>query len=165
MFADLDKTIELVNTPKGAPNFMLALILCCYTEFWGKVKFPERGSGEHFKEFFKTLGIRYENLLQQLGDIEVNIQKGKTKKVNKIYHDIRCGLAHSYLVDGNARIVIEGGHTGLEYDHSTKVYTFYIRRYLEDFKLAVNKLVLDIGLEVEKFKQAEKVVNSEFQLI
>jgi hypothetical protein len=96
-FADLDKTIELVNTPKGAPNFMLALVLCCYTEFWGKVKFPEGGSGEHFKEFFKTLGVRYENPLQQLGDIEVNTQKGKPKKVNKIYHDIRCGLAHSYL--------------------------------------------------------------------
>ena len=38
MFTDLDKTLELVNTPKGAPNFMLALVLCCYTEFWGKLK-------------------------------------------------------------------------------------------------------------------------------
>jgi hypothetical protein len=40
MFADLDKTIELVNSGKGAPNFMLALALCSYTEFWGKLILP-----------------------------------------------------------------------------------------------------------------------------
>jgi hypothetical protein len=31
MFADLDKTIALVSSDKGAPNFMLALVLCSYT--------------------------------------------------------------------------------------------------------------------------------------
>jgi hypothetical protein len=28
------ETIELVHSDKGAPNFMLALVLCAYTEFW-----------------------------------------------------------------------------------------------------------------------------------
>ena len=64
IFADLEKTIELVNTPKGAPNFMLALVLCCYTEFWGRMKLPNGSSSERFNEFFKALGKRYESLLQ-----------------------------------------------------------------------------------------------------
>jgi hypothetical protein len=110
MFTDLDKTLELVNTPKGAPNFMLALVLCCYTEFWGKMKLPKGTSSERFNEFFKALGKRYENLMQQLGDSEIDTQKKHYGK-DKIYHDIRCGLAHSYLVDGNVRIVIEGFST------------------------------------------------------
>jgi hypothetical protein len=32
MFGDIEKAIELVHTEKGAPNFLLALGLCCYTE-------------------------------------------------------------------------------------------------------------------------------------
>jgi hypothetical protein len=40
MFADLDKIIEIVHSDKGAPNFMLALVLCAYTEFWGKLMLP-----------------------------------------------------------------------------------------------------------------------------
>ena len=36
MFKDLEKTIGLVkNTQLGAPNFLLALGLCCFTEYWG----------------------------------------------------------------------------------------------------------------------------------
>ena len=34
MFGDLEKTLSLVNTPARAPNFLLALALCCYTEYW-----------------------------------------------------------------------------------------------------------------------------------
>lgn len=164
MFADLEKTLELTNTPKGAPNFMLALVLCCYTEFWGKMKLPQGTNSERFNEFFKALGKRYESLMQQLGDSEIDTQK-KHRGKDKIYHDIRCGLAHSYLVDGNARIVIEGGHSGIEYDDREKIYTFYIRRYLEDFKIAVNKFVAEIGLDIKKFNDAEKVIQGEFQLI
>ena len=33
MFGDLEKTLSLVNTSDGAPNFLLALALCCYTEY------------------------------------------------------------------------------------------------------------------------------------
>lgn len=164
MFADLEKAIELVDTPKGAPNFMLALVLCCYTEFWGKMKLPNGTSSERFNEFFKALGKRYESLLQQLGDSETDTQKRHRGKDN-IYHDIRCGLVHSYLVDGNVRIVIEGGHSGIEYGDREKIYTFYVRRYLEDFKAAVNKFVVEIGLDTKKFNDAKKVVKGEFQLI
>ena len=38
MFDDIDKTIGLADNPNvGAPNFLLALGLCCYTEYWGKL--------------------------------------------------------------------------------------------------------------------------------
>ena len=30
MFEDLDKTVDLINTKKAAPNFLLALVICCY---------------------------------------------------------------------------------------------------------------------------------------
>jgi hypothetical protein len=36
MFGDLEKTLSLVNTQNNAPNFLLALALCCYTEYWGQ---------------------------------------------------------------------------------------------------------------------------------
>ena len=36
MFGDLEKTLSLVNTPARAPNFLPALALCCYTEYWGQ---------------------------------------------------------------------------------------------------------------------------------
>src|SRR5215203_6168545 len=36
IFGDLEKTLSLVNSPAKAPNFLLALALCCYTEYWGQ---------------------------------------------------------------------------------------------------------------------------------
>ena len=36
MFGDLEKTLSLAKTSNGAPNFLLALTLCCYTEYWGQ---------------------------------------------------------------------------------------------------------------------------------
>lgn len=37
MFDDIDKTLQLVHATRGAPNFLLPLGLCCYTEYWGKL--------------------------------------------------------------------------------------------------------------------------------
>ena len=55
MFADLDKTIELVHSDKGAPNFMLALVLCAYTHFWGKLMKFSGNDKERFDAFFRKL--------------------------------------------------------------------------------------------------------------
>jgi len=52
MFADLNKTIIPVNSSNGAPNFMLALVLCCYTEFWGRLILSPKGEHED-KRFLK----------------------------------------------------------------------------------------------------------------
>jgi hypothetical protein len=39
MFGDITKTLKLAeNKDIGAPNFLLALGLCCYTEYWGEAK-------------------------------------------------------------------------------------------------------------------------------
>jgi hypothetical protein len=151
MFSDLDKTIELVNTSKGAPNFMLALILCCYTEFWGRLMLPSGKDKECFERFFCELGPKYKEVLNDSN--------------TSIYGRIRSGLAHSYLVKGNVRILIEGGDCGIEFQIETNIYTIYVRRYLEDFKIAVNKFVAEIGFDIKKFNDAKKVVKDEFQLI
>jgi hypothetical protein len=44
-----------------------------------------------------------------------------------IYQDIRCGIAHAYLIEGgkNANIDIGFGNYGIEYNSSENRYTFY----------------------------------------
>jgi hypothetical protein len=38
MFNDINKALRLAdNRQIGAPNFLLALGLMCYTEYWGKL--------------------------------------------------------------------------------------------------------------------------------
>jgi hypothetical protein len=38
MFKDIEKMISLSKNPQlGAPIFLLALGLCCYTEYWGRL--------------------------------------------------------------------------------------------------------------------------------
>jgi hypothetical protein len=160
MFADLEKTIDLVSTSKGAPNFMLALVLCCYTEFWGKllngVSSPMKGDLPRFyNDFFVRLGSRYQDLHERL----------ERSDSNKVYYEIRCGLAHTYLVEGNAKILMEGGHSGIEYDEKTKTYTFYIKRYFEDFKFAVNKYIMDVMSNVDLLEKAKKVVDSKGMIL
>jgi hypothetical protein len=58
-----------------------------------------------------------------------------------LYTEVRCGLAHAYLIEtsGNARIDmgIVGLH-GIDYDTSKK-YIFWVRTYFDEFKAAVNK--------------------------
>src|SRR6478752_4210938 len=151
MFADLDKTIELVHSNKGAPNFMLALVLCAYTEFWGKLMFPSDESKKCFDAFFCKLGTRYVEVM--------------THPNTSIYGSIRCGLIHAYLIKGNAKIVIEGGDCGIIYDDKTKVYIFYVRRYLEDFKFAVNNYLYELKIDLNKFNNAKKALEKRPQML
>jgi hypothetical protein len=148
MFADLDKTIELVHSNKDAPNFMLALVLCSYTEFWGKLMLPSQRCKKCFDAFFCKLGTKYADVINQ-----------------DIYDKIRCGLVHEYLIKGNAKIVIEGGDCGIIYDGRTKMYTFCVRRYLEDFKFAVNNYIGELKTDLDKFKNAKKALDNKAQLL
>jgi hypothetical protein len=145
MFADLDKTIALVSSDKGAPNFMLALVLCCYTEFWGKLMLPSRSEKKCFDAFFYKLGTRYQELIE---DTDTGI-----------YGRIRCGLVNEYLIKGNTKIVVEGGDCGIIYDTKTKKYTFCIRKY-QDFKFAVNNYIEELKTNLEKFRNAKKVLEN-----
>jgi hypothetical protein len=116
MFDDIEKTLNLANYKTiGAPNFLLALGLCCYTEYWGKLllgvtKQQTRKSGDAFNAFLERLDRTYYNNL---------------KKTHNIYVDIRCGLAHAYLIDGNARIDTGNmGIHGIEFDVTNNIYIF-----------------------------------------
>jgi hypothetical protein len=62
MFEDIEKTLALANEPQGSPNFLLALGLCCYTEYWGKLKLgvaDSRHSKVAFMAFLEELDYQY----------------------------------------------------------------------------------------------------------
>jgi hypothetical protein len=149
MFEDLDKTIALVNSCKGAPNFMLTLVLCCYTEFWGKLKaFPEQKEcKECFESFFSELGEKYRYLIE-------HTDAG-------IWGNVRSQLVHLYGIKehkgavNDSRIVIEGGDCGIIYDNKAQTYTFYVRKYFEDFKFAVDKYIEELKADPDKLDHAK----------
>ncbi len=166
MFGDLEKTLSLVNTPARAPNFLLALALCCYTEYWGQFLIGKKNrfhgySRKCFNEFFKRLGPRYDYLISYNHNNYDYI-----KCDHNIYSDIRCGLGHSYMVDENAKIVIEGdGDCGIEYDSTTRTYTFIINKYFEDFKIAVNNFIYGLESGNEDVSKFRDVIESKPMLI
>ena len=82
----MDKTINLINTKRGAHNFLLTLVLCCYIEYWGRLVngIAKCNSEKCFNDFFDRLGSCYQLQRRQLSC--------------DIYKDIRCGLVHSYLI-------------------------------------------------------------------
>jgi hypothetical protein len=163
MFRDLEKTLSLVNTPDRAPNFLLALALCCY---WGQFLIGKKNrlhgySRKCFNEFFKRLGPKYEYLITHNHNKYDNI-----KCDHNIYNDIRCGLAHAYMIDGNAEIIIEGdGDCGIEYDSTTKIYTFIINKYFEDFKIAVNNFIYGLESGNEDLSKFRDIIESKPMLI
>lgn len=68
MIGDLNKTANLQNSPDGAPNFLLALALCCYTEYWGKLLTENKLSHlNSFNAFFKILGECYKTMIDTYG--------------------------------------------------------------------------------------------------
>jgi hypothetical protein len=89
MFADLDKTIELVHSDNGAPNFMLALALCAYTHFWGKLMKCSGNDKERFDTFFRKLGTKYESVLD-------------SQHAN-VYGRVRNALVHEYIIKANSK--------------------------------------------------------------
>jgi hypothetical protein len=100
--------------------------------------------------FFRKLGPCYKKVLQQRGNI---------------YRDVRCGLAHAYLIEQNAYIVIEGGNCGILYDEESKQYTFGVKRYLEDFKKAVGNYIDGLETGAESLKNVEEALQGKPELI
>jgi hypothetical protein len=158
MFADIEKCLDIIP----AANFLLALGLCCYTEYWGKFlnmteedykkQKPKPKIGYNtkcFNDFFGRLGPCYVELLKQV----------------KVYHEVRCGMAHAYLIEKNAAIVIEGGTCGLSHSEDSSSYVYYVRRYYEDFRNAVNRYILGLESGSEDFKMAKNTLEHKPQLI
>jgi hypothetical protein len=153
MFADIEKTLHLVDTPTGGPNFLLALGLCCYTEYWGKlllgIKKNEKSEVPFNAFLYRLNGAYYQDLSDQLA-----------KKGLSIYRNVRCGLAHAYLIEGGKTATIDTGNRGqhgIEYDFEKGMYIFWVKAYFDEFKNAVNSYVrgLEEGTEdLTKLKNA-----------
>jgi hypothetical protein len=136
MFADLDNL-------DGKPNFLLALVLTCYTEYWGRIVkgIPSGISPDCFNIFFDMLGPCY----------------SMCRTMTDVYHHVRCELVHSYGVEGNASI--NGGSVcGVEYDPSTNTYKINVRQYSEDLKAAVENYLKQIDTDPTKFALMEKAL-------
>jgi hypothetical protein len=96
MFKDLQGGIA------DGQNFMVALAMLVYTEFWGRVQegIP-RGRGRVcFDAFFVKLGTCYEDLLKRKIDV---------------YGEVRSGLVHAYLIERSANISMGMGSCGVEF--------------------------------------------------
>jgi hypothetical protein len=160
MFNDIDKTIKLADNPTvGAPNFLLALGLCCYTEYWGKLlKGVKKGELKRGKEAFNAFLERLDSVYYG-GLITSNVD---------LYGEVRCGLAHAYLIDskGDAEINLGfGGLHGIDYDKSTQQYVFWVRTYFDEFKAAVNNYVNGLNSGKESLYDLEDSLNGRPELI
>jgi len=148
MFNDLETTLSLAKAKGSAPNFLLALGLCCYTEFWGRLVegIPNGNEQVCFDSFFNRLGWLYKYQRQSS-----NFQP---------YRDIRSGLVHAYL-DRDITIRLSNGRCGIvghNYKGKTK-YTFHIKTYLTDFESAVNSYIKGLSTsskDVHKMERAFK---------
>jgi hypothetical protein len=154
MFADIEKSLKLNdNINVGAPAFLVALGLCCYTEYWGKLmKGISSGcSKTTFNAFLDELDPTYYPFLREQVDV---------------YHDIRCGLAHSYLIAKSANIdAITHGEHGIVYDAKNQRYTFYIKTYFEEFKCAVNRYIINLQQGTASIPLLEKALEGKAELI
>ena len=64
------------------------------------------------------------------------------------------------------KIVIEGdGDCGIEYDSTTRTYTFNINKYFEDFKIAVNNFIYGLESGNEDVSKFRDVIESKPMLI
>lgn len=154
MFSDLEKTINLVNEKQVcAPNFLLALGLCCYTEYWGRLVtgIATDNATKCFNVFFDRLGQPY-----------VNVRNGK----NEIYHKVRCGLAHSYMIEESSVIDMKSGlPCGVEYDTQTTYYSFHVCTYFEHFRESVNEYIQGLETGTESLSLMEQALKNKPELV
>jgi hypothetical protein len=164
MFEDLDKTIGLASTVRGAPNFMLALALCAYTEYWGRfVKGIESGKSDAcFAAFFERLGDCYRDLIN---DPKLVTIKDNGDADHEVYRRVRSGLAQSYLIEASTEINLGRGECGVEREPNTGKYTFNILTYFDDFKKAVDEYVAELESGTADWESFEKVMDKKPELI
>jgi len=164
MVEDLEKTIGLASTPRGAPNFMLALALTAYTEYWGRLVtgIPSGDGDACFTAFFERLGNCYQALINDPNLVRMNQGGGKS---HEVYWRIRGGLAHSYLIESNSVINLGRGSCGVEYDQSRGKYTFNILSYFDDFKNAIDKFLIELESGKADWSKFENAIKNKPELI
>lgn len=85
-----------------------------------------------------------------------------------LYGEIRCGLAHSYLIESSGDAEINTGYNGLhgvDYDLTTKKYVFWVRTYFDEFKCAVNHYINGLYSSAESLTYLEDSLNNRTELI
>jgi hypothetical protein len=84
----------------------------------------------------------------------------------KIYFRVRCGLAHSYLIEENSIIDMKSGLScGIEYDIQTKYYAFHVRTYFVHFKNAVNEYIRGLEDGKENLTLMEEALKNKPELV
>ena len=129
-------------------------VFAAYTEYWGKLLLgvSQNASRTAFTAFFKRLGTNYENLANNTSI--------------DLYRDIRCGLAHAYLIEGReSTIKIGPGPSGIEYDQKSDAYTFYISTYFADLRGAIDAYIIGLEGGIENLRNLEKALNGKPELL
>jgi hypothetical protein len=144
IFSDIDREISLAKTsqsedgksvlekagiPVGGGNFLAALGLLAYTEFFGDLKYKNTGHGSNSKNFnslFDDLGTDYQSF------------RASGEDVYKIF---RCGLAHEYYTKKDCTIFMlnNGKRSGIGKTPDEKYY-FVVEAYFEALKVVINSL-------------------------
>jgi hypothetical protein len=147
MINDRDKTIALVDSCK-----FMALALCCYTEFWGKLRaFPEQKQNkECFESFFSGMGEKYRCLIE---NSDASIWGNVRNQLVRLY-----GIKKHKGSNKESRIVIKGGDCGIMYDNKAQTYTFCVRKYFEDFKSAVDNYIAELKAYPDKLDHAKNAL-------
>ena len=142
----------LAKNPIGAPNFLIALGLSCYTEYWGKLSLgiAKDNSRQCYYSFFGRLGTEYQKLINSGYDI---------------YNKVRCGLVHSYMMGSNGIINLGIGNCGITIDYEKDTYVFNIITYFEDFKKAVDTYIEGLESGSEDIGKMEKALRDKPILI
>ena len=104
----------------------------------------------------------FRKIFDKLGQPYVEVRNNQ----NKIYHEVRCGLAHSYMIEGSSVIDMKSGlPCGIEYNDSTSQYVFHICTYFEHFKNAVNDYIRGLENGTENVSCAKKALKNKPELV
>lgn len=128
---DIERELNLYRQQKqSAGNFLCALGLLCYTEFFGGLitgNFQHGHAKANFETFFRYMGKHYSNLID--------------KKNIDVYNIFRCGMAHEYFIKKDFSVgllPIRNRRTGIGFENGE--YFFVVEKYYDDFIKAVEKL-------------------------
>jgi hypothetical protein len=140
------------------PSFLLALGLCCYTEYWGKLKLGVEAEEKRGRESFEKFLYDY---------LDPIYYPQLRNKGLDLYKDVRCGLAHSYLIENKTSYIDAASDSshGIEYDSANMRYTFYVKTYFLEFKAGVKKYVDGLIAGTESVGLLERCLNGRPVLI
>lgn len=105
-------------------------------------------SKQCYESFFRRFGPEYQELIDDHFDV---------------YHKVRCGLVHSYLIENSSIINLGNGKCGITIDYANDKYVFNIITYFEDFKKAVDSYIN--GLKSKDIEQMEMAFKDKAILI